>query len=226
MSKRNIYFILGWSIMLLGLVISVTSFVENFIISILIVIIGLIICVLHYFERKKIVVEKVVLISLLSAISSVGRIIFSGIPSVQPSSFIIMMSGVAFGKEIGLMTGIITAISSNLILGQGPWTPWQMFLWGSMGFIAGLLKKQLMHNKFLFVIYGFLWGFIFGWVMNLWFIAGYMSDISFKVFIVACISSFYFDLAHALANVILLVYAQDQLLVIFNRINIKYKISC
>lgn len=217
MNKHKVYFILGWFLMVF--------FIENIIISILTVIFGLIICVLQYFENKKIVVDKLVLISLLSAISSVGRIIFSGIPSVQPSSFIIMMSGVAFGKEIGLMTGIITAISSNLILGQGPWTPWQMFLWGSMGFTTGLLKKILMYNKFLFVIYGFLWGFMFGWIMNLWYITGYMYDISFKVFIVACIASFHFDLAHALSNVVLLIFAHKQLLVVFNRINIKYKIS-
>jgi len=225
MNKKLIYFILGWLLMLLGLLISVTVFVSNYLISIFIVIIGLITCVFHYFERKSIVVEKIVLISLLSAISSVGRIIFSSIPSVQPSSFIIMMAGLTFGKEIGLMTGVITAVASNLILGQGPWTPWQMFLWGSMGLLTAILRKQLMQNKFFIIIYGFLWGFLFGWIMNLWYIAGYMHDISIKVFIAACISSFYFDLAHGVSNVLLLIFAKDQMLLILNRINIKYKIN-
>lgn len=31
----------------------------------------------------------------------------------------------------------LAALSSNLFFGQGPWTPWQMFSWGLIGFLAG-----------------------------------------------------------------------------------------
>lgn len=190
--------------------------------SILIIIVGLIIIVLNYFERQKIVVEKIVLIAMLSALSSAGRVVFASIPSVQASSFIIMIAGIAFGKEVGLMTGMITAIASNLILGQGPWTPWQMFLWGLMGFLTGAMRQRLKSNKWFFISYGFLWGIVFGWVMNLWHIVGYMSDISLEIFILAGISSLSFDIAHGFSNAVLLLFAKDPLLRIFDRIAKKY----
>ena len=41
------------------------------------------------------------------------------------------------------MIGATAAIVSN-ILGQGPWTPWQMFSWGMIGFIAGLLRNTFL----------------------------------------------------------------------------------
>lgn len=31
------------------------------------------------------------------------------------------------------MTGAMTALTSNMLLGQGPWTVWQMSAWGMMG---------------------------------------------------------------------------------------------
>jgi len=35
----------------------------------------------------------------------------------------------------------LSMIVSNIIFGQGPWTPWQMFCYGLIGFIAGLLAN-------------------------------------------------------------------------------------
>lgn len=210
--------------MVLGIVASMTVFSRNYITSMLIIIIGLILSVLNYFERKTIIVEKIVLIAILSALSSFGRIIFAGVPSIQVSSFIIMMAGLSFGKEIGLMTGVITAIASNLVLGQGPWTPWQMFLWGLMGFLTGLFSKKIKANNWIFIIYGFLWGIVFGWVMNLWYITGYMTDISLEIFILAGLSSLSFDIAHGVSNVILICFTKDHLLHIFQRIAIKYQL--
>lgn len=176
------------------------------------------------YEKKSVIVEKTVLIALLSAISAVGRILFAAVPNVQPSSFIIIMSGVCFGPEIGMMTGLITAVASNLALGQGPWTLWQMLGWGLMGLIAGLLGKPLVRYKGLRIAYGFLWGFLFGWIMNLWFIAGHASGLDFTYFVSACVLSFYFDLAHALANALLLTFAGDMVIRRFYRIGKKYGI--
>ncbi len=172
-----------------------------------------------YFERKSIVVEKTVLIALLSALSAVGRILFAAIPSVQPSSFIIMAAGMCFGPEIGTMTGIVTALASNLALGQGPWTLWQMLAWGLMGLTAGLFRKALWRIPFLPVVFGFGWGFVFGWIMNLWYFVG-QGNVA--IYLTACITSVYFDLAHALANGLLFVAAGPSLLGRLKRIGQKY----
>ncbi len=80
------------------------------------------------------------IISMLSAIGAIGRVPFAAIPSVQPTSFVIIMSGLSFGGNTGFMVGSTAALVSNMLLGQGPWTPWQMFAWGMMGFTAPYLR--------------------------------------------------------------------------------------
>ena len=111
---------------------------------------------------------EIVLIAFFAAIAAIARIPFAAIASVQATSFVIIVSAIVFGKEAGFMIGSIAAIVSNIFLGQGPWMPWQVFSWGMMGLSAGLLKDIIMNNKTLLLIFGFLWGFIFGCIMNLW----------------------------------------------------------
>lgn len=157
------------------------------------------------FETRAIKAEEIVLMASLASLAVVGRIPFAALPGVQPSSFIIIMSGIMLGPESGFMIGSTTALASNLFLGQGPWTPWQMMAWGLMGFSAGLLRKHAwMKQKGGLSILGFAWGFLFGWIMNLWFLLGFFQPLSWKVWVSAFVASFYFDLAHALTNAILL----------------------
>src|SRR5690625_5198377 len=111
------------------------------------------------FEMKQITGREVVILAMLAAIAAIGRVPFAPIPSVHPTSFIIIITGLVFGAESGFIVGAIAAIVSNIFLGQGPWTPWQMYAWGMMGMSAGLLRNtwwiQKTWGKLLF---GFVWG--------------------------------------------------------------------
>lgn len=99
------------------------------------------------FERRKIEARELVLLAVLAAIAAVGRIPFASIPSVQPTTFVIMISGIVFGAESGFMIGAVAALASNMILGQGPWTPWQIVAWGLVGFTSGLFAKSKFLNR-------------------------------------------------------------------------------
>ena len=72
-------------------------------------------------------------IALLAALASAGRMALAAIPSVQPASFIVMLCGMALGGGAGLYCGLITALLSSLLTSVGPWTIWQALLWGLMG---------------------------------------------------------------------------------------------
>lgn len=137
-------------------------------------------------------------VAILTALSAAGRALTSGIPSVQPSSFIIMLCGATLGGGAGLFCGMLTAVLSNLMLGSlGPYTVWQMLLWGLMGLLS---PKPMNANVVIRVLYGAVWGFVFGWVMNLWFpLAGFIP-LNWTSLVAACVASFSFDLAHALCN--------------------------
>lgn len=50
---------------------------------------------------------------------------------------------------------VMAALVSNLFFGQGPWTPWQMFSWGIIGFLSGyLIKKDIINSKVKLYILG------------------------------------------------------------------------
>ena len=56
-------------------------------------------------------------------------------------SAIAIIAGVAFGRRSGFMVGALAALASNFFFGQGPWTPWQMYAWGLVGYLAGVLAQ-------------------------------------------------------------------------------------
>src|SRR5690242_6933421 len=78
------------------------------------------------FERRKIEGRELVLLAVLAAVAAVSRIPFASLPSVQPTTFVVILSGMVFGSESGFVVGAVAALVSNLFLGQGPWTLWQM----------------------------------------------------------------------------------------------------
>jgi energy-coupling factor transport system substrate-specific component len=175
------------------------------------------------FEKRKLQAREIVLAAVLSAVAAVGRIPFAALPSVQPTSFVIIVSALVFGAETGFMIGAAAALVSNMFLGQGPWTPWQMFSWGMMGLTAGILyRRGWLRNRFLLLAFGFVWGFLFGWIMNIWFLAGMGHDLTWAAVLAAYASSFYFDLAHALSNVFFLAVMGTGWIKILERYKKKY----
>ncbi len=219
--KKNFFFFI---IILTVIVLATTMWVEKhyLLLSFLMVFLSLIPFYLG-FERKKLRAEEVVVIAVLAAIAAVSRLPFMSLPGVQPTSFVIIVSGLVLGPEVGFMVGSTSALVSNFFLGQGPWTPWQMFGWGIMGLTAGLLRNsKWMKSRTGQGAFGFAWGFVFGWIMNLWFVLGFFDAISWKVFFSAYAASFYFDLAHALSNVFFITLFSRQWQKILGRVKIKY----
>lgn len=180
------------------------------------------------FDKKKPQARELVPIAVMAAIAVVGRTVFEIIPlpNFKPCSAIIIITAVAFGPEAGFLTGTLTGFVSNFIFGQGPWTPWQMFTWGLVGFLAGILKnagvfkgrsrrhfaaqwwdrlcpentnrgdllhfvRQLTdHAPLRLCLYGFLSGFLYGWIMNLYFIIGYVSPLTWQTVGAAYVRSY------------------------------------
>ena len=52
---------------------------------------------------------------------------------------IVILTAVAFTPEAGFVTGAAAGLISNFFFGQGPWTPWQMFAMGLIGFLSGII---------------------------------------------------------------------------------------
>ena len=61
------------------------------------------------------------------------------LPEFKPVVALVVIAGASLGAETGFLVGAVTMLVSNMIFGQGPWTPWQMFALGMTGFLAGIL---------------------------------------------------------------------------------------
>jgi len=159
------------------------------------------------FEAAALSSKEITLVAMLGTISAVSRIPFAAIPSVQPCTFFIICSGYIFGPVAGFMVGAITALVSNFFLGQGPWTIYQMVAWGIVGVSAAWLRRLNLRGTALalcLIVFGIIWGFLFGWIMNIWYWASFIYPLTWQTFLTYQLTSLWFDAFHALGNAILL----------------------
>ena len=177
------------------------------------------------FENRKPKARELVIISSLCAIGVVGRTAFFMLPQFKPVAAIVIISGVAFGGETGFLVGAITAFVSNFFFGQGPWTPWQMFSFGIIGFLAGIMfqKGILRKTKTDMCVFGFLVTFvIYGGIMNPASVIMWQSNININMVLSSYVMGMPFDFIHAVSTVFFLFFAAEPMLEKLERIKIKY----
>jgi energy-coupling factor transport system substrate-specific component len=92
-----------------------------------------------WYERSQSPAKLIAVVATLAALAALGRDAFAAIPDVKPITAIVLVSGVAFGAAPGFAVGALGALASNILLGEGPWTPWQMLGWGLVGLIGATL---------------------------------------------------------------------------------------
>ena len=177
------------------------------------------------FENRKPKVRELIIIAVLSAIGVAGRGAFFMLPQFKPVVAIVIISGVCFGGEVGFLVGAMTGFVSNFFFGQGPWTPWQMFCFGIIGFLAGVLfqKGKLKKKKIPLCIFGGLSTFfIYGGIINIGSLLMFSSKFTIKGLIATYISGIPFDLVHSIATVFFLFILSKPMIEKLDRIKIKY----
>ena len=71
-------------------------------------------------------IRKITLIALLSTLAYIGRLLFAWIPNVQPVTVILLIITLEMGLVEGILTASLSMILSNIFLGMGPWTLYQI----------------------------------------------------------------------------------------------------
>lgn len=178
------------------------------------------------FEGRKPKARELVIIAVLCAIGVAGRSVFFMLPQFKPVMALTIIAGVAFGGETGFLVGAVTMLASNVLFSQGPWTPWQMFSMGIIGFLAGILfrKGWLRRNRISLAVFGAIAAMvIYGGIMN--FASAIMwnsGGLNWNVVLAYYVSGFPMDLIHALATVIFLMLGAEPMLEKLDRIKVKY----
>lgn len=156
------------------------------------------------FERRKPRAREVVLIAMMSALTVASHTFFHIAFPVQIGTAMVIILGISLGPEAGFLIGAMSRFVCNFYMGQGAWTPWQMFCWGLLGFLAGLafnreISKQNSISNFkkvmapvLCVIFSELVAYIsflvwpgndktfFGWRVYLFGIIGLLLAVIFQ----------------------------------------------
>lgn len=94
-----------------------------------------------WYGRTRPTTREVAVVATLAALAALGRDAFVALPDVKPITAIVLISGLAFGAGPGFAVGAVGALASNIFLGQGPWTPWQMAAWGLVGVGGAVLGR-------------------------------------------------------------------------------------
>lgn len=167
-----------------------------------VIIIGLAIMAFFWqFERNDVNVKGITMLATIASIAAIVRVPFAAIMGLQPTTFIVMITGYVFGAQAGFMVGAVAALVSNFFLGQGPWTPWQMFAWGICGVIGALISSRNKFHLISFTITAGLCGYLFGWIMNIWHWIGFVYPLNWTTFIATYAVSIPSDTLHAAGNI-------------------------
>jgi energy-coupling factor transport system substrate-specific component len=94
-----------------------------------------------WYERARPSAKVLALVATLAALAALGRVAFAPLPSVKPTTDIVLVAGYVLGGAPGFVVGAVGALASNVFFGQGPFTPWQMVGWGAVGLFGALLAR-------------------------------------------------------------------------------------
>lgn len=175
------------------------------------------------FEKNRSSSGEMVIISVMTSLSVIGRLMFAPIPAFKPVSAIVIITGASLGAEAGFMVGSLSAIISNIFFGQGPWTPFQMFVWGMIGFISGLIfRKNVKPNKFALSLMGVFGGVMFSMMMDIWTVLSLDGAFVWQRYFASVASSLPVMAIYAVSNVIFLLILARPFCEKLTRIKIKY----
>ena len=88
-------------------------------------------------------VKEISLIGILAAVNIASRIYLQALPNIKPVTSIIIISVMLFGLGFGVKLSIVTTVVSNLFLGMGTWTFFQILAWVVICLITQFLMDFL-----------------------------------------------------------------------------------
>lgn len=189
------------------------------------VVVGALVVFFARFETSKPALRQIMPTVVLAALAAAGRILFAALPDFKPVSAIAIIAGAAFGRQAGFMVGALAALVSNLFFGQGPWTPWQMCAWGLIGYFAGVLADRgAFERRPVLYVYGFAAPLLYGFLLNSYYIVGFVHPLTWQTALLAYGAGLPFDLVHGAATVVFLAILYQPWRKKLDRIKRKYGI--
>ena len=167
---------------------------------------------------RKMTSRRIVLVAIMTALSIAGRFI----PMFKPVTAMTIITGAYLGGGSGFLVGALSALLSNFYFGQGPWTPFQMMAWGSIGIVAGCLAKWLKGSRMFMLMFGLLSGIAYSLIMDIWTVLWYAKGFDWSLYMVALVTAIPHTVLYSISNLIFLFIMAKPFGVKLERIKIKY----
>lgn len=177
------------------------------------------------FEHRRPQARELVTLSVLCAVAVAGRAAFYMLPQFKPVAAIVIIAGVSLGAQSGFLVGAVSAFVSNFFFGQGPNTPWQMFAFGIIGFLAGILYERgpLKTSRLSLCVFGGASTLLlYGGIVNAGTLLISGLPVTLPAYLTVCLGSLPFDLIHAAASVVFLFLISQPMIEKIERIKKKY----
>ena len=154
-----------------------------------------------WFESGPGSTREITLVATLAAVAAAGRVLFAAVPGVQPVTVIALATGVALGLRAGVTVGALAALVSNLFLGQGPWTPWQILGWAGCGAV-GAFAAPILRRRLTFALGAFACGLAFSTLMDVWLWLSFWPH-TWEALAAVYGRGVWFSVAHGLGNLVI-----------------------
>ena len=198
---------------------------KNYYLISLLILVEVFIPFVFLFEQRRPKARELVLVGVLCALCVVSRTAFYMIPQFKPMLALVILCGALLGAETGFLIGAIAAFVSNFFFGQGPWTPWQMFATGLVGFLSGVVfySGKLPKKKLWLCVFGALstW-IVYGGIMNSASVLMWQANPNFEMLWAAMFLGFPMDMVHTASTVIFLCILSKPIIYQIERIREKY----
>jgi energy-coupling factor transport system substrate-specific component len=153
--------------------------------------------------------KELTVVATVAAAAAAGRVVFAAVPDVQPVTVMVTAAGAALGVRGGVAVGATAALASNMFLGQGPWTPWQMLGWAGCG-AAGALAAPLLRRRLPFALACVVLAYAYGALLDFWNWFAFYPH-TWASYVVRQAAGFPFNTAHAAGNLLLALAAGPEL---------------
>ncbi|MBN7274021.1 ECF transporter S component [Ligilactobacillus pobuzihii] len=151
-------------------------------------------------QKERLLIKKITLFGLLTALCTVTRLISLPVPNVQPVTAVIMVVALLLNIGDAMILAVLTMIISNIFLGFGIWTLPQIVSYAICVLTIGALKKwtPLVRSfKYQILVCGGL-GFEYGFFVSL----GLAILGAAPAFWPYWLSGLLFDTYHAIGNLV------------------------
>lgn len=156
--------------------------------------------------------NRITLIAVLAAISVIGRVAFQFIPNVQPVTALIIISAFYLGPVSAMLLAIVSTYVSNMVMGMGLWTIWQIVAWVIIAAFGSLLGKIRFKRPLIpLMLMGTFAGFFYGLIMSL---VNYLVSGKFLGYYLAGLP---FDFNHAIGNAIFIFILYKPISLVFEQ---------